>query len=158
MSLIPFSTASFSNLPLMEALYQQYLQDPASVDASWRAFFDGFEFGGKIGGGEASPELKVHALIEGYRTYGHLLADFNPLATKKVAEAPELELKHFGLSAKDLGQMVPTCGFLKRERVYAPDAHRRAEKDLLQSDRDRIHGPRQSADGSLGAEKNRAQF
>ena len=51
MSLIPFSTASFSNLPLMEALYQQYLQDPASVDASWRAFFDGFEFGGKIGEG-----------------------------------------------------------------------------------------------------------
>ncbi|HEY5259314.1 MAG TPA: thiamine pyrophosphate-dependent enzyme, partial [Rhabdochlamydiaceae bacterium] len=113
--MIPFSTASFSNLPLMEALYQQYLQDPASVDASWRAFFDGFEFGGKIGGGEASPELKVYALIEGYRTYGHLLADFNPLATKKVSEVPELELKHFGFSAKDLGQIVPTCGFLKEK-------------------------------------------
>ncbi len=117
MTWMPFSTASFSNLPLMETLYQQYLKDPASVDSSWRAFFDGFEFGGKIGGGEAGPELKVYALIEGYRTYGHLLADFNPIAGKKKTDVPELALQHFGFSPKDLGQTVPTCGFLKEKEV-----------------------------------------
>lgn len=117
MSSMPFSTASFSNLPLMETLYQQYSKDPASVDPSWRAFFDGFEFGGKMGGGEASPELKVYALIEGYRTYGHLLADFNPIAKKTSPEVPELDLKHFGFSAKDLNVPVPTCGFLKEKEV-----------------------------------------
>ena len=28
----------------IEALYNQYQQDPSSLDISWRRFFEGFEF------------------------------------------------------------------------------------------------------------------
>jgi 2-oxoglutarate dehydrogenase E1 component len=30
----------------IESLYSEYRQDPASVDESWRKFFEGFEFAG----------------------------------------------------------------------------------------------------------------
>ena len=31
---------SGANAPYVEALYEQYLQNPASVDAAWRSYFD----------------------------------------------------------------------------------------------------------------------
>ena len=33
------------NAEFIDELYLQYLRDPTSVDAEWRAFFKGFEFG-----------------------------------------------------------------------------------------------------------------
>jgi len=31
---------SGTNAPYIEALYEQYLQNPASVDTAWRRYFD----------------------------------------------------------------------------------------------------------------------
>jgi len=31
---------SASNASYVEALYEQYLRDPAAIDATWRSFFD----------------------------------------------------------------------------------------------------------------------
>jgi 2-oxoglutarate dehydrogenase E1 component len=39
-----FSYIGTSDVNAIEALYTQYLQNPDSVDASWRDFFKGFEF------------------------------------------------------------------------------------------------------------------
>ena len=33
------------NAEFVDGLYQQYLQDPTSLDGEWRAFFKGFELG-----------------------------------------------------------------------------------------------------------------
>src|SRR5271156_2374552 len=37
--------ASAENGPQLDALYEQWKRDPASVDAQWDAFFAGFELG-----------------------------------------------------------------------------------------------------------------
>lgn len=39
MSIRQFSFANLANLPELENLYQHYLQNPDSVDPSWRHFF-----------------------------------------------------------------------------------------------------------------------
>ena len=33
------------NAEFVDGLYQQYLQDPTSLNGEWRAFFKGFELG-----------------------------------------------------------------------------------------------------------------
>ena len=39
-----FSYANLANLGAIDALYKNYLQNPESVDLSWRHFFDGMQF------------------------------------------------------------------------------------------------------------------
>lgn len=106
---------SFHHLGTIEALYQQYLSDPAHMEPSWRYFFEGWELGQGMaasGEGEGSEELKVYHLIEAYRTYGHLMATFNSIDIHPKQTPRELELKTLGFSEADLVKEVPTCGFL----------------------------------------------
>ena len=42
----PFSYLSTLDAAVMEELFEKYRKDPASVDKSWRNFFEGFEFVG----------------------------------------------------------------------------------------------------------------
>src|SRR5271168_2846462 len=79
--------ASAENGPQLEALYEQWKRDPASVDAQWHAFFAGFELGcqqpPKRGGekagavapaAESAPDRRqsrVDALVSAYRRLGH---------------------------------------------------------------------------------------
>lgn len=113
------SYANFSNLELIEDLYQSWLKNPESVDLSWNHFFEGMQFAEhmpKISfAANASPDLRVFYLISAYRTYGHLMAHVNPIATTAPAMVPELALENFGFSEKDLATSFPTCGFLKEE-------------------------------------------
>ncbi|HEY6841590.1 MAG TPA: hypothetical protein VI114_10250, partial [Chthoniobacterales bacterium] len=37
------------NADLLDEYYQRWKQDPASVDSSWSAFFEGFELGSSPG-------------------------------------------------------------------------------------------------------------
>ncbi len=39
-----FSYIANGDVAAIESLYQQYLQNPESVDVSWQNFFKGFEF------------------------------------------------------------------------------------------------------------------
>src|SRR5689334_18554403 len=70
-----------ANLDLLEAAYQRWRLDPATVDESWRTFFEGFE----LGLGSARPSAADHAqtgvvrLIYAYRDLGHFLARLDPL-------------------------------------------------------------------------------
>lgn len=97
----------------LEAIYQQYLADPASVDADWVRFFEGFDFArerfpvlpdGGQGGGDGDKvrqEFKVLHLISGYRTRGHLFTHTNPVRDRRTY-LPNLAPETFGLSAKDM--------------------------------------------------------
>src|SRR3982751_2066132 len=42
-----------ANLPFVEELYFQFLNDPASVDPTWRRYFQGLNGGGNGGGASA---------------------------------------------------------------------------------------------------------
>jgi len=96
-------------------LYDQYLQNPDSVEPSWRAFFQGYDFGSEDYGMEGEivegvsvqipehvqKEFQVVKLIDGYRTRGHLFTKTNPVRARRKY-APTLEIENFGLSQADL--------------------------------------------------------
>ena len=103
-----FSYIGTSDVNAIESLYSQYLQNPESVDASWKDFFKGFEFaqtnyqtdGGAIPE-NVTKEFKVISLISGYRQRGHLFTKTNPVRQRRHYE-PTLAIDTFGLTDKDL--------------------------------------------------------
>jgi 2-oxoglutarate dehydrogenase E1 component len=96
-------------------LYDKYLQYPDSIEPSWRAFFQGFDFGIENGSlealgiqqnGEKIPEnvlkeFQVIKLIDGYRTRGHLFTKTNPVRERRKY-SPSLDIENFGLNEADL--------------------------------------------------------
>ncbi|MBT8181657.1 MAG: 2-oxoglutarate dehydrogenase E1 component, partial [Eudoraea sp.] len=105
-------------------LYDRYLSNPDSVEPSWRAFFQGFDFGMEsaldevgiadlngspvIVDGEAVSipvtmlkEFQVVKLIDAYRSRGHLFTRTNPVRERRKYE-PTLDIENFGLSQEDL--------------------------------------------------------
>ncbi|RAJ15061.1 2-oxoglutarate dehydrogenase E1 component [Olleya aquimaris] len=96
-------------------LYEQYLKNPDSVEPSWRAFFQGYDFGSETYGmdGEivegvstqipehVQKEFQVVKLIDGYRNRGHLFTKTNPVRERRKYE-PTLDIENFGLSQSDL--------------------------------------------------------
>ena len=95
-------------------MYDQYIQQPDSVEPSWRAFFQGFDFGvensqegfsseTETGVPEhLQKEFKVVQLVDGYRKRGHLFTKTNPVRDRR-AYSPNLSIENFGLSHADLG-------------------------------------------------------
>ena len=108
------SVANQSNLSLIEDYYQRWLNDPGSVDTSWRNFFEGYDLG-RQSGDESAPsgaviagqgQAAVTRLIDAYRAFGHYLADLDPLRLTKGRESPEhLEPAAFGLSEADMDRV-----------------------------------------------------
>lgn len=120
-----FSYIANADVAALDVIYQQYKQNPASVDESWQNFFKGFEFnqayngnGHANGTNGASPvtkasigaaasaehtrkEMEVVHLIRGYRSRGHLLSKINPIGPRKDRK-PMLDLADFNLSEADL--------------------------------------------------------
>ncbi len=113
------SYANLSNLKMLEGLYEKWLQDPNGVDKSWKFFFEGMQFASALPQAlphrQESADLRVHYLIEAYRTYGHLVANCDVLALEKVHVPHELKLENFGLSQKDLDALFPTGNLLDKE-------------------------------------------
>ena len=109
--------ASAENSPQLDALYTQWKQDPASVDAQWNAFFSGFELGcqqpprhGSVARETAAPagqsgerlrQSRVDALVSAYRRLGHQGAKIDPLNLLKRT-VPELALDYVKLTEADL--------------------------------------------------------
>ena len=97
-------------------MYDQYLQQPDSVEASWRAFFQGFDFG--VENSQESfdseiisevpehlqKEFQVVQLIDGYRKRGHLFTKTNPVRDRRTY-APDLSIENFGLTPEDLNSV-----------------------------------------------------
>ncbi len=117
------------NLAFVEAMYEQYLDDPKSVSSDWQSLFMEWEDGTssasqpsfrapslfRSGGGqsraaEPSPlemqarQDRVDQLIRAYRVRGHMVAELDPLGIER-RDHPELRLSHYGLTEKDLDQV-----------------------------------------------------
>lgn len=103
-----YSYLSNSHPEYIENLYEQFIENPESIDNEYRKFFEGFDFAIDTNADEkfstntnTKDELKVALLIEAYRNFGHLVADTNPIKKRKDRKA-HLELDNFGLTEKDL--------------------------------------------------------
>src|SRR6056300_127471 len=99
-------------------LYDKYLKNPDSVEPSWRAFFQGYDFGSESHGffneeavvsstaisempESMQKEFQVIRLIDGYRSRGHLFTETNPVRERRKY-SPTLDLENFGLTDADL--------------------------------------------------------
>jgi 2-oxoglutarate dehydrogenase E1 component len=97
------------NAEYLDEAYSRYAQDPNSVPAELRAFFQGFDLA-RSGGSSGAPaehgvashfQAAVDGLIEAYREFGHLAARLDPFGRER--ERPELLAPYFhGLAADDL--------------------------------------------------------
>ena len=108
-SMDKFSFLNAAHTAHFAQLYDQYLIDPDSVEPSWRAFFQGFDFGLENGEQHTSvaipenvlKEFQVVKLIDGYRGSGHLFTRTNPVRERRKYK-PTLAIENFGLSHDDL--------------------------------------------------------
>ena len=92
-------------------MYEKYLEDPDSVETSWRIFFQGYDFAQtdyleeepdeKLISQQVLKEFKVIDLINGYRTRGHLFTKTNPVRNRRTYR-PTLDIENFGLDKSDL--------------------------------------------------------
>jgi 2-oxoglutarate dehydrogenase E1 component len=100
-----FSFVGNSDIGAVESLYQQYKNDPSSVDAGYVNFFKGFDFALAHFNGSAGEyigkEFNVINLIHGYRQRGHLFTKTNPVRARR-SYFPTLDIENFGLSEADL--------------------------------------------------------
>jgi 2-oxoglutarate dehydrogenase E1 component len=102
------------NLDLLEDYYARWRNDPASVEDSWRIFFEGYDLGHQTGGSPggsvdldaARAQAAVTRLIDAYREFGHYLADLDPLKLSPRRQTHDLlEPSAFGLSESDLDRV-----------------------------------------------------
>ncbi|MBY0369204.1 2-oxoglutarate dehydrogenase E1 component [bacterium] len=114
-----FDFFSRANAEYIEQLYQQYRNDPASVDERWAVFFAGFEAGNSgnsileklLSSKSGSPAEGVNHLVHSYRELGHFIAKLNPLGNNRE-DFPLLRLSEFGFSeTDDLSRPVGNGGF-----------------------------------------------
>ena len=109
-----FSFLNAAHSGFFSELYDQYLKDPDSLEPSWKAFFQGYDFAnsdflkGEILDGistqipdHVQKEFKVINLINGYRSRGHLFTKTNPVRDRRTYR-PTLEIINFGLDQDDL--------------------------------------------------------
>ena len=125
-----FSIANASNAQLLDENYANWQRDPASVDESWAAFFEGFEFGSanlaanpKVASGEphfsagdSSMQARVDGLVYAYRTLGHTIALIDPLGEKRP-DQPLLSLEELKFSSADLDTTVSSRYFLSGRKM-----------------------------------------
>ncbi|MDA0333724.1 MAG: 2-oxoglutarate dehydrogenase E1 component [bacterium] len=132
-----------ANTDYIDALYEQYQADPASVEAEWVTFFRGFEFGFRRSDTEdpTADKRPEHvgqerrkrertdkggvALVRAYRHRGHFIAGLDPLGYNPTSN-PLLELSEFGLTEDDLEKGVGFGTFR-----YKTDGSLRALIDAL---------------------------
>lgn len=147
-----FSFLNAAHTAFFADLYEQYLQNPDSVEPSWRSFFQGFDFaqanyGSKevaqqiayVASGDSSEisekmqkEFNVLKLIEGYRTRGHLFTKTNPVRDRRV-HGPSLALENFGLSQADLNTVFDAAKMVNMKPSTLADILKHLENVYCQS-------------------------
>jgi len=152
------------NLSYIESLYEAYLNNPASVDADWQAYFKAMSADEKKedvqltqvrdhfreqamqsqaavsetpASGAGYQEVAVAHLINAFRVYGHHLAQLDPLGLSHRHHLPELALENYGLTTADLSKR-----FQAGEMIGKPGATLKAIYDTL----------KQTYCGSIGVE------
>jgi 2-oxoglutarate dehydrogenase E1 component len=130
------SFLSGANAGFIAGLYARFLDDPRSVDESWRRFFTEMkddagtvlaELRGPSWGRPAEPaaadgatasvdgealrrattdSIRALQLIRAYRVRGHLEADLDPLGLDRRAPQPELDYRTYGFVEADLDREI----------------------------------------------------
>ena len=107
-----FSFLNSAHTSFFAEMYDQYLESPDSLEPSWKAFFQGFDFGLENANitveekkfevpENISKEFKVVNLIDAYRQRGHLFTITNPVRQRRKY-SPTLDIENFGLTKTDL--------------------------------------------------------
>src|SRR5262245_61466479 len=121
------------NLAFVEGLYLDYLKDPLSVPAEWRAYFGQLSKSGRENGSArlgpsfrppgifnpstvssnggfgareaevAAMQNQVDELIRNYRVRGHMIAAIDPLKRPRP-RIPELEPEFYGFGAAEMNR------------------------------------------------------
>jgi 2-oxoglutarate dehydrogenase E1 component len=115
----PAITSVFNDAYIAEA-FEAYRRDPASVDESWRQYFQTVEaLAGLVGGapaqgaappgGAADAELlrvaaAAASLVQGIREHGHLDVQLDPLGAAPLG-ARELTPEYYGITEADLARV-----------------------------------------------------
>ncbi len=105
-----FSYLSNGHINAIEDTYKQYLENPDSVDTSWKQFYEGFEFARKnydteISSGAAqniTKEFQVLNLIDLYRSTGHLFTKTNPVRERRKYSPTLDDIHLIGLGESDM--------------------------------------------------------
>jgi 2-oxoglutarate dehydrogenase E1 component len=128
--LLASTPLSGGNAPYVEALYEQFLSDPQSVDPHWREYFQKLRDGAaaeqihstvqagiaaratrprqaaasgpSLTADAAAKQGAVSRLVQIYANRGHLIAKLDPLGMQQRPRPRVLELAYFGLSEADL--------------------------------------------------------
>jgi len=129
-SVNPVQVAERANAQLIEEYHQRWVDNPESVDPTWRAFFQGFSMGSEgrpvsaaPAAGVAVDSLKqsgVHYLINAYRAIGHFDAHLDPLSDPP-RPTPRLALDAFGLGEADLDTAFDIGRYLNGGRIKLRD-------------------------------------
>jgi 2-oxoglutarate dehydrogenase E1 component len=149
-SFIETSSINGANAPYIEAYYEQFLDDPESVDPAWRAYFRGVQ--GTAGHAEVprGPVLKrfeklareprrvvaaesgfdavaaekqagVLRLINYYRVRGHQAARLDPLGLAPPQYVADLDPTFHGLTPADLDTVFNTGSMAAADRLPLKD-------------------------------------
>jgi len=149
-----FSFLNAAHTEFFAQLYDQYLDNPDSVEPSWRSFFQGFDFGmatyneenvidqmtsfasNSVSNGTVSEkvlkEFNVIKLIDGYRTRGHLFTKTNPVRDRRTY-SPNLDIENFGLAAADLETVFDAAKILGKQPTSLKEIIRHLENIYCQS-------------------------
>lgn len=149
-----FSFLNAAHAEFFAQLYDQYLENPDSIEPSWRGFFQGFDFGmstyngenpvaqtengtsGSLESNSASEKLQkefnVIKLIDAYRNRGHLFTKTNPVH-KRRTYTPTLDIENFGLSKADLSTVFDAAKVIKIAPCSLADILAHLDKIYCQS-------------------------
>jgi 2-oxoglutarate dehydrogenase E1 component len=132
---------SGSNAGFIAELYSRYLDDPDSVDESWRQFFSGLGDEAAVvhadlerpawpravvapindrrvaAQEEILDSIRALNLIRAYRVRGHLVADLDPLGLERREMPQELDYRVYGFTEADLDRPIFIGNLLGRERA-----------------------------------------
>ena len=152
------------NMPFVEEMYENYINNPASVPDNWRSYFDSlqnlpgdgpdvahspiiasFAERAKEGASRAAVstvsdgrQIKVLQMITAYRFLGNRWAQLDPLKRAERPQIAELEPSFYGFTEADFGEVFSTGSF-----VFP------GERGTL---REILEALRQTYCGSIGAE------
>ncbi|MBK1816644.1 2-oxoglutarate dehydrogenase E1 component [Luteolibacter yonseiensis] len=134
------SVSPRQNAELLEEKYSQWCEDPRSVDATWAAFFEGFELGSaqvkkkeeaaasgtpavavapSVADNDVAFHGRVTSLVYNYRTLGHTQAAINPLDAPE--RNPRLRPDQFSLTEADMDREVASSFFRHGDRMKLRD-------------------------------------
>lgn len=107
------SFATRWNQGAIDDAYRRWQTDPASVDETWQAFFEGFSLAERTPApaADAPAQLGIFRLVQAYRDLGHLIAAVDPLTDPPLTH-PSLDLGQFGLSDRDMGRTFAAIPFI----------------------------------------------